>query len=65
MKELISSATSHAASAIMTMTLVIASVLLFGITRIQRLPEQVIPDLALVYEVLLAFVTAMARHSIP
>jgi serine/threonine-protein kinase len=54
-----------AAPILMMATLVVASLILFGFSRVQAIPEQLLLDLALVYEVILAFVTAVTRHSIP
>jgi serine/threonine-protein kinase len=65
MKEIYEASTMKGTPAFMMGTLVVASILLFASTRIQRIPEQLLLDLALIYEVLLAFATALARHSIP
>jgi serine/threonine-protein kinase len=65
MREIFQESSFPAAPFIMMSTLVLASILLLVATRIPFLSEQLILDLALVYEVILAFVTALARHSIP
>jgi serine/threonine-protein kinase len=46
-------------------TLVIASLLLFGLSRAERVSPQLLLDLALVYEVVLALAAALSRHSVP
>ncbi len=49
----------------MLITIVVASAMLFWLSRFERIQPQLLLDLALVYEVLLAFSVAVARHSIP
>jgi len=49
----------------MLVTIVVASALLFWLSRVERIQPQLLLDLALIYEVLLAFSAALARHSIP
>jgi len=50
---------------VMVVTVCSCSLILFGLSRLKQISPQLLLDLALGYEVVLAFATALARHSIP